>query len=51
MKHKPTSNQVAITARSANPMRGEEALTCLIGHIYDAAVDSTRWADALARGR
>jgi DNA-binding CsgD family transcriptional regulator len=49
MKHKPTSNQVAVTARSAHPMRGDEALTSLIGHIYDAAVDPTRWADALAR--
>jgi DNA-binding CsgD family transcriptional regulator/PAS domain-containing protein len=30
-------------------MQDDEALTCLIGHIYDAALNSALWVDVLAR--
>jgi DNA-binding CsgD family transcriptional regulator len=49
MKNRPAVKQFAIAPRTANRLRGDEVLTCLIGDIYDAAVDRTRWPDALAR--
>jgi DNA-binding CsgD family transcriptional regulator len=30
-------------------LRDDEVLTCLIGHIYDAALNAALWADVLAR--
>jgi DNA-binding CsgD family transcriptional regulator/PAS domain-containing protein len=49
VKSGPAANGFAISARSASPARNDETLTCLIGHIYDAAIDPTRWTDVLAR--
>jgi len=35
--------------RSATALDGEEVLTRLVGHIYDAALDPTLWSDVLAK--
>src|SRR5215471_1126941 len=34
---------------SADPAWHDDDLTCLIGHVYDAALDAARWPDALER--
>src|SRR5712675_1577069 len=34
---------------SAPDLCDDEMLTCLVGHIYDAALDSALWTDALPR--
>jgi DNA-binding CsgD family transcriptional regulator len=48
-KSGPASNRLPVVSRSATPVRDEEMLTHLIGHIYDAALDSARWTDVLAK--
>ena len=35
----PATRHLSISARSASYLRDDEILTCLIGHIYDAALD------------
>lgn len=49
VKSGPAFNRFTISTRSASSVRDDETLTCLIGHIYDAALDPTLWSDVLAQ--
>jgi DNA-binding CsgD family transcriptional regulator/PAS domain-containing protein len=44
----PTIRYMSISAGSASYLRDDEILTCLIGHIYDAALDPALWTGVLA---
>ena len=46
---RPETDHAAISVRSSRSHRDDDALTRLIGHIYDAALDSTLWVGVLAR--
>lgn len=45
----PASRHSLLSASSAGYLRDDEILTCLIGHIYDAALDPALWTSVLAR--
>jgi DNA-binding CsgD family transcriptional regulator len=46
---RPETGHPAISLRSPPRGRDDDALTRLIGHIYDAALDSTLWVGVLAQ--
>ena len=45
----PASRHSLLSASSASYLRDDEILTCLIGHIYDAALDLALWTSVLAQ--
>jgi hypothetical protein len=44
----PAIRRIAMSTSAAD-LCDDEILTCLVGHIYDAALDSALWTDALPR--
>jgi DNA-binding CsgD family transcriptional regulator len=46
---RPETSPAAISLRPSRSHRDDDALTRLIGHIYDAALDSTLWVGVLER--
>ena len=43
----PATRHISISAGPVSYLRDDEILTCLIGHIYDAALDPALWTGSL----